>query len=400
MKKLMMLVAAVAVGSAMAEASVSLGTPQQRYPWNGKMDIPYTLTDTDAAKTYQLVTSLTVGGVSKAVTNELGQVADGGYTNTVDCAELFGTAVSNQTAKVKLAVIFEKPEISIKPSERIAGPFLVIDLEPQNGNFLTKEYDYSPVGAWTEKGGWADEYKTRYLVLRKVEAGTYPAYDSMTTKTTSGYWIGVFEVTEGQYDRVMGVASPSDSLVAKSKISYSTIRGISDPSKPVAGTSFMANLCTKCIDASGNKVEGFDLPTEWQWNIAYNAGTTTKYYWGSSDSEINANAWYSGSTDWESGSLGVQKVGLKQPNKWGLYDIAGNVAEWCRDEYASTIYGKNDGEVTADDFYVGGVSNSRPLRGGAYNNTANSCSANFRSSNDAGNVGSNFGFRLSRMSPK
>lgn len=409
MKKLMMLVAAVAATAAMAGAGVSVGTPQQRYPWNGKMDIPYTLTGTDAAKTYQLVTTLTVGGATKAVTNELGQVADGNYTTTVDCAALFGTAVSNQTAAVKLAVLaYVKPAIAITPVTKLYGPFLIIDLTPDaNGKFLTTECDYPPEGAWTKDRGWTDDYKSKYLVLRKVSAGTYPGFHSnpgkdQTWKQTAGYWIGVFEVTEAQYDRVMGVATPSESLVAKGGIRYDTIRGTSDPGTAVTGTSFMKQLCDKCIDKDGNPVTGFDLPTEWQWNIAYCAGTTTQFYWGDGTDVADQYAWFD-TSDWTkgSGTPGAQVVGLKKPNAWGLYDIAGNVFEWCRD-----VFNDNDrliGELENAETYntqVGGLANLRPLRGGSFNGGAAFCARYFRISAPCSSGGDGNGFRLSRMSSK
>ena len=409
MKKLMMMmvVAAVAVGSAMAGASVSLGTPQQRYPWNGKMDIPYTLTETDAEKTYQLVTTLTVGGATKAVTNELGQVADGNYTTTVDCAALFGTAVSNQTAMVKLAVLdYAKPALAIAPIVKLYGPFLIIDLTSDaNSKFLTTECDYAPDGAWSEDGGWADAYKSKYLVLRKVAAGTYPGFQSNQTKDetwkqTAGYWIGVFEVTEAQYDRVMGVATPSDSLVAKGAISYQTIRGSTSPSNSVMQASFMGILCDKCIDKEGKPVTGFDLPTEWQWNIAYCAGTKTTYYWGFGQNDADQYAWYN-TSDWSkgSGTKEAQVVGLKKPNAWGLYDIAGNVFEWCRDVHGTDNDLKNLSD--ADQYTkVGNLADYRPLRGGSFNNGVTYCFRYFRYHAPFGYDNAYNGFRLSRMSSK
>ena len=410
MKKLMMMmVAAVAVGSAMAGASVSLGAPQQRYPWNGKMDIPYTLTGTDAAKTYQLVTTLTVGGATKAVTNELGQVSDGNYATTVDCAALFGTAVSNQTATVKLAVLdYAKPALAVTPAVMLYGPFFIIDLKPDaNGKFQTTECDYPPEGAWTKDRGWTDDYKSKYLVLRKVAAGTYPGFQSnpekdQTWKQTAGYWIGVFEVTEAQYDRVMGAETPSESLVAKGAISYQTIRGSTSPSNSVTQASFMGILCDKCIDKDGNPVTGFDLPTEWQWNIAYCAGTTTTYYWGNGSDVADQYAWYSDS-DWSkgSGTPGAQVVGLKKPNAWGLYDIAGNVFEWCRDVFNDNnmiFSGLADAETY--NTQVGSNANDRPLRGGSFDNGVPSCARSNRSLANYGSDSAYNGFRLSRMSSK
>lgn len=402
-KLMMMMVAAVAVGSAMAGASVSLGTPQQRYPWNGKMDIPYTLAGTDAAKTYQLVTTLTVGGATKQVTSELGQVADGNYTNTVDCAALFGTAVAQETATVKLAVLaYAKPVIAITPIVKLQGPFLIIDLTPDaNGNFLTTECDYAPEGAWTKDRGWGDDYKSKYLVLRKVAAGTYPGFQNVW-KQTAGYWIGVFEVTAGQYARVMGDALPDNPLVAKGGIRYDIIRGTSDPGTAVTGESFMAKLCDKCVDKDGKPVTGFDLPTEWQWNIAYCAGTTTGYFWGMSPDGADQYAWYSGS-DWNKGSgkAEAQVVGLKKPNAWGLYDIAGNVQEWCRDVFNddNTII---SGLANAETYntQVGLNADNRPLRGGSFSDYVFLCAGSLRYNASYVFVFAYDGFRLSRMSSK
>lgn len=406
MKRLTLaLIAVLAFGSlaaraAMAGASVSLGTPQQRYPWNGKMDIPYTLTGTDAAKTYQLVSTLTVGDATKAVTNELGQVADGNYATTVDCATLFGTAVSNQTATVKLAVLaYAKPVIAITPITKLYGPFLIIDLTPDaNGNFLTTECDYAPEGAWTKEKGWDDAYKRDYIVLRKVAKGTYrygTQYSRPVSKTTGGFWVGVFEVTAGQYARVMGETLPDNPLVAKGGIRYDTIRGTSDPGTAVTGASFMKQLCDKCIDKDGKPVTGFDLPTETQWAIAYYAGANTQFYWGDSTGDADQYAWY------DDNSTAAQAVGLKKPNVWGLYDIAGNVQEWCRD-----VFNENNQVFTAivdADHYnteVGSNANARSLRGGSFDSNVFYCVGLSRSyarfvDDDAYN-----GFRLSRMSSK
>ena len=393
--------------AAMAGASVSLGTPQQRYPWNGKMDIPYTLAGTDAAKTYQLVTTLTVGGATKAVTNELGQVSDGNYTNTVDCAALFGTAVAQETATVKLAVLaYAKPAIAITPVTKLYGPFLIINLTPDvNGKFQTTECDYPPEGAWSEDGGWGDAYKRDYIVLRKVEAGTYrygTDYNEPVSKTTGGFWVGVFEVTAGQYARVMGDALPDNPLVAKGRIRYDIIRGTSNPETAVTGESFMAKLCEKCVDQNGYKLGGFDLPTDTQWAIAYYADVTTQYYWGDSQNDADQYAWFN-TSDWTKGSgkEEAQKVGLKKPNAWGLYDIAGNVQEWCRDVFNlddSVFHALADAETY--NTVVGINANTRPLRGGSFDSLVSLCAGSKRCSQNYVNGLAYIGFRLSRMSSK
>jgi formylglycine-generating enzyme required for sulfatase activity len=105
--------------------------------------------------------------------------------------------------------------------------------------------------------------------------------------------------------------------------------------------------------------DGYRLPTEAEWEYACRAGSSTAYCFGDSEEELKDYAWYG--MKWEDGS---QRVGQKIPNRWGLYDMHGNVWEWCWDWYAD--YPKEDQSDPAGPK----EGKERVLRGGACSNPA------------------------------
>jgi formylglycine-generating enzyme required for sulfatase activity len=174
-----------------------------------------------------------------------------------------------------------------------------------------------------------------------------------TTVTLSrGYWIGKFEVTQGEYVDVAGT-NPSE-------FPGDLTRPVSSVSWPAA-TNY-CSLLTQRELAAGRIPPGYSyrLPTEAEWECAARAGTTTRFSYGDDTdyTELPNHAWY-----FMNAALTVHPVGQKLPNPWGLYDIEGNVWEWTQDWLSDRLPG---GAVTDP---IGPPSNAigwKVIRGGGY----------------------------------
>ncbi|WP_373249322.1 SUMF1/EgtB/PvdO family nonheme iron enzyme [Bacteroides thetaiotaomicron] len=133
---------------------------------------------------------------------------------------------------------------------------------------------------------------------------------------------------------------------------------------------------------------GGSLPTEAQWEYACRAGTTTAYSFGDDAAGLGDYAWYQGN----SGSInGPSPVGTKKPNPWGLYDMHGNVPEWCSDRYGSDYY--SDPSAGTDP--TGPASGDyRVVRGGGWTYSSRSCRSACRISGTPGSADYDLGFRV------
>ena len=226
-----------------------------------------------------------------------------------------------------------------------------------------------------------DEYKTTKLVLKRIEAGSYKMGGSINVTLTKPFFIGLFEVTQKQWSLVTG-DNPSRFSGDKrpvEKVSYNAIRGLSEganwpASSAVDSSSFLGMLRAR----TGLN---FDLPTEAQWEYACRAGTTTIYSYGNS---ADGNyMWYD-----DNSSSQTHEVGTKKPNPWGLYDMHGNVWEWCRDWYADNPSGGSNPQGFSS-------GSSRVLRGGSKYRDASYCTSSNRGDNSPSRKDrDDFGFRL------
>ena len=280
-------------------------------------------------------------------------------------------------------------------SHEISPLYLVVDLSDGSGagavypvSYLDSEPD----------GGWGTEYKTDKLVLRRIDPGTF-SMGSPSGKTGRSanetlhevtidkpFYIGVFEVTQKQWENVTGTAPSQHAGDARpvERISYDDIRGATDgaafpSSTDVSADSFLGKLRARATGFS------WDLPTEAQWEYACRAGTATALNCGTdlSDSEADDNMaevgrYYYNQSDGKGGySDRHTTVGSYLPNAWGLYDMHGNVLEWCLDWYQADL-----GTAPAVDPCGPATGTARVRRGGGSVNAADVC----RSANRDGNA--------------
>jgi formylglycine-generating enzyme required for sulfatase activity len=180
-----------------------------------------------------------------------------------------------------------------------------------------------------------------------------------TVKITKGFYMGVYEVTQEQYQKVMGT-NPSN------------FKG--EDNLPVEAVSWdnALEFCTKLSQKEGKT---YRLPTEAEWEYACRAGTTTKFSFGDDESQLGDYAWYIQNSGM---NMKTHPVGEKKPNAWGLYDMAGNVWEWCQDWYAKDWYSKGPAENPLNESY--GDKNSRVIRGGSWGGGSVLCRVSIRGS--------------------
>ena len=181
--------------------------------------------------------------------------------------------------------------------------------------------------------------------------------------TLNGYYIGKYEVTQELWEAVMG-SNPSHFTGAQN---------------PVECVDW--NDCQEFV-SSLNSLTGrtFRLPTEAEWEYAARGGNQSSHYKYSGSDNIGDVAWYDGNK--------THAVGTKSPNELGIYDMSGNVEEWCSDWYG----GYSAGAQTNPQGPSSG--SDRVLRGGSWRYFARACRVSFRHNFDPVNSDSDSGLRL------
>ena len=197
-----------------------------------------------------------------------------------------------------------------------------------------------------------------------------PAHE---VEISEGFWLGKYEVTQGEWAAVMG-SNPG--------------RYKGDARLPVESVSWydVHEFIGRLNAAAGDSL--YRLPTEAEWEYACRAGTTTLWSFGYDEDELGNYTWYSGNN-----ADGTKAVGGKLPNPWGLYDMHGNVWEWVQDWYDSGYYNSSP-RVDPPGPDTG---SNRVIRGGFFHNDARYLRSASRYRYSPGNRDAGIGARLLRI---
>ena len=233
---------------------------------------------------------------------------------------------------------------------------------------------------------WADvEVGRAHLRMRYLEPGDFVYGDNLEPRRIeNGFWIGSTAVTRAFYREVMG-EDPNW-----------LFDGASGPEHPVQNVSW--DDCQSFCERLNRMVAGgsFRLPTEREWEYGCRAGTRTVYWWGDScnGTECNCDGDYPYGTDVKGPDLGsTTPVTAYVANPWGLYNVHGNVWDWCSDwkgEYPLVRRAHPRGPATGT---------RRVVRGGSRSNPPSFCRSAKRGGGPPDFESFNYGFRCARDLP-
>lgn len=238
----------------------------------------------------------------------------------------------------------QSTEQPFEPYEQsIPGSVIKFKMVPINGGSFTMGSPES------EKGRDADEGPQKKI-------------------TISPFWMGAFEVTHDEFDLFFKDAATSQNLgtdaITRPSPQYVDLSWDMGKSGGFPVNSMQHRTAIMYCRWLYNKTGIFyRLPTEAEWEYACRAGTSTNYFFGDNETDLEKYAWYNKNTDT------YQKVGKLKPNPWGLHDMLGNVAEWVLDLYNENfLVNMNDNEQ--DPVLIPSSRHPHLLKGGSYADAA------------------------------
>jgi formylglycine-generating enzyme required for sulfatase activity len=405
-----------AFGAVAKEPTISDAVVRQRWPWSRLVNIDYVLTcDTTsrvdvALSAYNSATKLTLPSLS--LSGDLYGVEQGARRIVWDPMK---TTYTNEMLT----------QFRVEMTPLVSPSYMVVDLVTGEINY---HYDWGAL--WSNVTN-NEDFLTTKLVLKRINPGTFmmgsPTNETGRTtyedrhevKLTKRFYIGVFETTQRQWEEVMSDQRSYPSFFTNDtyratrpveSVSYYDIREKTDsaatlvdggsgisPTWPATNAVWSASFMGRLRARTG--LNGFDLPTEAQWEYACRAGTTTAFSDGrevgnnnlSTLTRCKGNNGGTGSTDRNvDTSTGTAREGTYLPNAWGLYDMHGNVGEWVLDYWQEHL-----GSASMCDPVGPSSGSGRVVKGGNRTDDPGFCRSAMRASKTiTRRSGGVFGFRV------
>jgi formylglycine-generating enzyme required for sulfatase activity/serine/threonine protein kinase len=259
----------------------------------------------------------------------------------------------------------------VPKTPRVTGPFKPVEVEklPAATNGIGMTFIQIPAGEFRMGSPISDA---------AAPDNSKPMHRVRITKP---FYLGRSEVTQGQWQAVMGTTP------------WKYKSNVTERSEGAATNITWNDAVEFCRKLGEKEGKQYRLPTEAEWEYACRAGTTTKYFFGDDEAMLGHYAWWGGD-QFNNGNAKSEPVAhpveTKLPNQWGLYDMPGNVAEWCSDWYADRYYS----QTKVDDPQNLTPDTLRSIRGGSWAGPTSYCSSAFRDRNVPTYEHNSLGFRV------
>jgi formylglycine-generating enzyme required for sulfatase activity len=312
------------------------------------------------AKKIIVTYDLAGGDANQTYTVKLLVSEDGGSTWTCTLTAVTGDAGTGIKAGYSKQVIWDP--LTEPGRDRLQGDRIVFKITAE----------FTPLPRTTITGGSGLEPEMVFIQGGSFQMGSNDGEDyekPVHTITLNNFYIGKYEVTQKQWREVMGSDPPELAFKGCDQC-------------PVEGVSWndIQDFLKKLNIKTG---KNYRLPTEAEWEYAARGGSRSRGYTYSGSNTVGDVAWYNKNS-------GTHPVGQKQPNELGLYDMSGNVWEWCSDWYGWDFY-KTSPAIEPKGPSTG---SARVDRGGGWGSSAQSCRPSLRDCIAPAGYGNSLGFRL------